>query len=388
MVFVKKLSLKIIFPYFTSFADKLKAYSPNIIMDDLTQFQENIQHTGWSLFMILAAFGAGVLVSFVLLRTLRFLIAGKDKFLANSLKMNIRGSVYALVGLTFIHIINPLIIFPQPLDLYYRKGLHILLIASVAWIIINIFYVLEDLVYRAYDIDIQNNLSGRRVRTQFQFLKRFFIIFVVVITIALIFMSFQRVRELGASILASAGIAGIIIGFAAQRSIANLLAGFQIAFTQPIRIDDVVLVENEWGRIEEINLTYVVVRLWDMRRLVLPITYFIEKPFQNWTRTGSDLIGSVFLYVDYTVPVEALRNELNDILEASPLWDKKTSVLQVTNATDKAVELRILVSAPNAPVAWDLRCLVREKMIAFIRDSYPGALPRVRAEMKSGPLES
>ncbi|MDH3556523.1 MAG: mechanosensitive ion channel family protein, partial [Deltaproteobacteria bacterium] len=178
-----------------------------------------------------------------------------------------------------------------------------------------------------------------------------------------------------------AGIVGIIVGLAAQKSISTLFAGIQMAITQPIRIDDVVIVENEWGRIEEITLTYVVVRIWDLRRLIVPITYFLEKPFQNWTRISADLLGTVFLYVDYTVPVEAVRAELKRILESSPLWDKQVCTLQVTNATDRTLELRALMSAADSPRAWELRCDVREKLIGFIRQNYPDGLPKVRAEL-------
>jgi len=197
-------------------------------------------------------------------------------------------------------------------------------------------------------------------------------------------MSFERVRQLGTAIFASAGILGIVIGFAAQRSISTVLAGLQIAITQPFRIDDVVIVEGEWGRIEEITLTYVVVRIWDLRRLVLPITYFLEKPFQNWTRESADLLGTVFLYTDYTIPVQEVREELHRILQESELWDGKVWNLQITNMTEKSVELRALMSAQEASTAWNLRCEVREKLLDFIQSKYPGALPRVRAEFHSG----
>ena len=179
--------------------------------------------------------------------------------------------------------------------------------------------------------------------------------------------------------IASAGVAGIVVGFAAQKSLGTLLAGIQIALTQPVRIDDVVIVEGEWGRIEEITLTYVVVRIWDLRRLVVPITYFIEKPFQNWTRTSADILGSVFLHVDYGVPVDALRKELTRILEASPNWDRKVNVLQVTDAKERTLELRALASSSDASRSWDLRCEVREKLVAFVQANYPGSLPRLRA---------
>jgi small-conductance mechanosensitive channel len=195
-------------------------------------------------------------------------------------------------------------------------------------------------------------------------------------------MTFSKVRQLGTSILASAGIVGIIVGIAAQRSIATLLAGFQIAITQPIRLDDVVIVENEWGRIEEITLTYVVVRIWDLRRLVVPITYFLEKPFQNWTRVSADLLGTVFIYVDYTVPVQAVREKLRGILEHSTQWDGQVCVLQVTNTTEHTVELRALMSAVDSSSAWELRCHVREKLVEFIQKNYPESLPKLRTDLK------
>ena len=194
-------------------------------------------------------------------------------------------------------------------------------------------------------------------------------------------MTFERVRQLGTTILASAGVVGIVVGMAAQRTIATFIAGLQIAITQPIRVDDVVIVENEWGRIEEITLTYVVVRIWDLRRLIVPITYFIESPFQNWTRTSADILGTVFIYTDYTVPVNAIREQLQKILNESEHWDKKVCVLQVTNASDRTMELRALMSAADASAAWTLRCEVREKLLAFIKKEYPQALPRLRTEL-------
>ena len=193
-------------------------------------------------------------------------------------------------------------------------------------------------------------------------------------------------RHVGTSILASAGIASVIIGFAAQRSLGTLVAGLQIAITQPIRIDDVVIVENEWGRIEEITLTYVVVRIWDLRRLVVPISYFLEKPFQNWTRVSAHLLGTVMLHVDYTVPLNVMREELDRILEQSKLWDHKVKVLQVTDTTDRTLELRALVSAGNASAAWDLRCEVREAMVDFLQRNYPECLPRTRAAVETNLL--
>jgi small-conductance mechanosensitive channel len=241
-------------------------------------------------------------------------------------------------------------------------------------------------VLRQHRIDITDNLQARAIYTQVIVLKKVAVTVVGVFTLASMLMVFDSVRQFGTSILASAGVAGIVIGFAAQRSIATLLAGFQIAMTQPIRVDDVVIVDGEWGRIEDITLTYVVVRIWDLRRLIVPITYFIEQPFQNWTRTSADLLAAVFLFVDYTVPVEALRAELTRILEASTLWDRKVNVLQVTDATDRALQVRALASASDASRAWDLRCEIREKLVSFVQREYPGCLPRLRTTFDPQPF--
>ncbi|HKI49937.1 MAG TPA: mechanosensitive ion channel domain-containing protein, partial [Desulfobacteria bacterium] len=249
------------------------------------------------------------------------------------------------------------------------------------WLIIKVIYVFEDFVLSRYNIDAADNLKARQIKTQLQILKKMAAIVVGILALGVILMSFDKVRQLGTSILASAGIASIIVGLAARQSIATLLAGVQIAITQPIRYDDVVIVEGEWGRIEEITLTYVVIRIWDLRRLIIPITYFLEKPFQNWTRTSADLLGTVFLYVDYTVSVQAVREELERILQGSDLWDGRVGGLQVTNSTDRAVEIRALMSAADSSRAWELRCRVREKLIEFLQENYPDALPRVRAEV-------
>ncbi|OGQ94260.1 MAG: hypothetical protein A2521_14020 [Deltaproteobacteria bacterium RIFOXYD12_FULL_57_12] len=263
-----------------------------------------------------------------------------------------------------------------------EKAFEILLICGIAWLIIQSIYMLEEVVLRNYTIDVKDNLEARRIHTQIHFLRKFVATIIIILAIASIFMAFEKVRQIGMSILASAGIVGIVIGLAAQRTIANILVGLQIAITQPIRLDDVVIIENEWGRIEEITSTYVVVKIWDLRRLIVPLTYFTEKPFQNWTRGSADLMGTVFLYVDYTVPVEEVRQELRRLLGASSLWNGTTWGLQVTNVTPQVVELRALMSATDASAAWDLRCEVREKLLTFVQHNYPGALPKVRAEFQ------
>lgn len=265
-----------------------------------------------------------------------------------------------------------------------RNGVSLILIGVVAFVLFQLVQAGEALLLGRYRLDVRDNLEARKVVTQVRVLNRVATAVIAVFALASMLMVFESVRQFGTSILASAGIAGIIVGFAAQRSIATLLAGFQIALTQPIRLDDVVIVENEWGRIEDITLTYVVVRIWDQRRLVVPITYFIEQPFQNWTRTSADLLGSVFLYADYTVPLGPLREELDRILAASPLWDGKVKVLQVTDARERTLELRALASAADASTAWDLRCEIREKLVAFLQARYPECLPRVRAEVLPG----
>ena len=260
--------------------------------------------------------------------------------------------------------------------------LGLLIIGCSAWLLIKLVFVLEDFVNIKFQVDTKNNLRARKIHTQLGVLKRLIIIIICVIATALMLMTFPTIRQLGTTILASAGIIGIVVGLAAQKSLGTFIAGLQIAFTQPIRVDDVVIVEGEWGKIEEITLTYVVVRIWDQRRLIVPITYFIDKPFQNWTRKTAEIIGTVFIYADYSIPVDALRAELGRILEQTPLWDKKVNALQVTDATDHAVELRALVSAADASDAWSLRCIVREKLIEFIRTKYPQSLPRFRAQLE------
>ncbi|MGD9842306.1 MAG: mechanosensitive ion channel family protein, partial [Steroidobacteraceae bacterium] len=259
-----------------------------------------------------------------------------------------------------------------------------LLIGVVAYLLFELIDAFENVVLNRYRVDVKDNLQARSVHTQVRVLKKVGVVVIGILTLASMLMVFESVRRFGTTILASAGVVGIIVGFAAQRSIATLLAGFQIAITQPIRLDDVVIVENEWGHIEDITLTFVVVRIWDERRLILPITYFIEKPFQNWTRQSSDILGSVFLHVDYTVPMAELRKEFERILTESKLWDGRAKVLQVTDAKEHTLEIRALATAANSPIAWDLRCEIREKLITFLQQNYPSALPRMRAVMLAG----
>ncbi len=230
-------------------------------------------------------------------------------------------------------------------------------------------------------IDQEDNLIARKHTTQVRILTRAADILIVLVTIGTALMTFEPVRQYGLSLFASAGAASLVVGLAARPLLTNLIAGVQIAVTQPIRIEDAIIVEGEWGWVEEITSTYVVVRLWDWRRMILPIAYFLEKPFQNWTHSSASLIGTVFLYCDYRVPVERLREKLSEFAKASPIWDGKVVNLQVSDATDRTLEIRMLVSARNAPQTWDLRCEIREKMIGWIQAEMPDMLPRTRVNL-------
>lgn len=258
------------------------------------------------------------------------------------------------------------------------KVIEVMWFASLGWLMITAVYMAEDLMVSRYDITISDNLRARRVRTQMQLLRRMAISLLIVLDIGLILSAFPSIWHYGAGLLASAGLATLVLATAAKSTAENFLAGLQIAFTEPIRLDDVVIVEGEWGRVEEINTTYVVIKIWDQRRLMVPLSYFIEKPFQNWTRHSSDLMGTAFLYVDFTVPVTALREEFTRILESSKQWDRKVNALQMTDLTAQTAEIRCLASSANAGDLFDLRCIIREEMMTFIQRNYPEAFPKTR----------
>ncbi len=260
---------------------------------------------------------------------------------------------------------------------------HALLIAficSIAWLAAALAFVAEDAALARYRIDVPDNRHARRIRTQITVLRRLTVALLALCAIAGILMTFPGARAAGASLFASAGVLSVIAGLAAQSTLANVFAGLQLAFTDAIRVDDVVVVEGEWGRIEEITMTYIVVHLWDDRRLILPSTYFTTTPFQNWTRRAADLLGTVELDLDWSVPVDAMRDELTRLLEVSDLWDRRVGVLQVTEATGGLVRVRALASAKDAPTLFDLRCYVREELVDWLQRTQPGALPRARFE--------
>jgi small-conductance mechanosensitive channel len=279
----------------------------------------------------------------------------------------------------------PDLTFPPDVDDVLVKMAAIATVIAVAWAIIASIGLYADLVKHQYKLDVEDNLRARQVETRIDILGRTAVTIVVLIAFALAAMVFPVVRVLGTTLLASAGVAGIVLGIAARPLFENLIAGVQLALAQPIRIDDVVIVEGEYGHIEQIASTFVVVRIWDQRRMVLPLTYFIEKPFQNWTRTGSALLGTVFLYVDYSVQLQPLRDFLPKLLEAEPKWDGAVSGIQVTDAKESTVELRVLVSARNSADLFDLRCNVRERLIGFLHENHPTTLPTTRQMAMGSP---
>jgi small-conductance mechanosensitive channel len=258
------------------------------------------------------------------------------------------------------------------------------LIATMAWLAILLIELTADILAGRYRIDVADNLLARRVQTQFQMVHRIAVLLVVVACVAVMLMTFPSIKHIGMSILASAGLASLVVGVSMKDTLANLVAGVQIAFAQPFRLGDAVVVEGEWGWIEEIGTMYVIVRIWDLRRLVLPLSYFLDHPFQNWTYKSADLLAYTYLYTDYTAPVEAVRTELRRICEATPLWAGKVCGVQVSDCDQHTMQLRALMDARNSGEAWDLRCLVREKLIDFMQRNYPGSLPRYRAEVAGG----
>lgn len=294
----------------------------------------------------------------------------------------------ALLPVTFLFLmvaarLNVDLVFDDPEILTMSKhALRILIIFSVSWISINTVRIVRYFILKRLDVTNRDNLKARKIMTQFKILSRIIVFTIIFLAIAIALMTFDSIRSMGVSLFASAGVAGIIIGLAAQKVIGSILAGFQIAITQPIRIDDVVIVEGEWGWIEEILLTYVVVRIWDKRRLILPTTYFIEKSFQNWTRNSADILGTVYIYTDYTMPVNKLREAFLEMVKETDFWDGNVANMQVTNSTEKTMEIRALMSAADSPTAWDLRVHMREKIIKYLQDNFPDQLPKMRITLE------
>jgi len=324
----------------------------------------------------LAGLAAYEVLFFIFMRLARR--AGATQGLA--LVQRMRSPVRILLPLLAVMEMVPPLAISAPASEVLKHVFSLCIIAAITWLFVNLALTGQDIVLSRFDVQLDDNLKARSVHTQLTILVKIVLVGIMVLAAGTMLMTFDRIRHVGVSILASAGMIGIILGFAAQRSIATLFAGLQIAFTQPIRLDDAVIVEGEWGWVEEITLTYVVIKIWDLRRLVVPVTYFLEKPFQNWTRSSSNLLGSVFIYADYAVPVDKVRQELRDILQASEKWDGQVCAVQVTNCSERTLELRLLMSAADSSRTFDLRCEAREKILAFLLKHYPESLPRLRTD--------
>jgi small-conductance mechanosensitive channel len=317
----------------------------------------------------------------VLFRIATQLVSARDLFW-RSLVQRTEGPIrlaLIIVGLAMAASISPLTAAEANI---IRHLLLVCFIGLVGWVARTVLHIWTTIYLRRFKLDSEDNLLARKHTTQSRILQRVAAMLIVLLTAATALMTFDGVRQYGVSLLASAGAAGIVLGLALQPLLKNLIAGIQLAVTQPIRLEDAVIVEGEWGNVEEINATYVVVRLWDWRRMIMPLSYFIEHPFQNWTRENASLIGTAFLHVDYTAPVDVMRRKLQEIAEASPFWDRRVVNMQVTDLKPDVMEIRMLVSASNAGRTFDIRCEVREKMIAFLQAEYPGVLPRGRVEIE------
>jgi small-conductance mechanosensitive channel len=321
----------------------------------------------------------GLLLHAVLHRLARRLASGF--VMLSSLVAYARHPVQLLLPLLFLHVVvgaaPDSIALINPL----RHLLNIVLIANLTFLSIRLVKAVAEAVISMHPADVADNLRARSVHTQSRVFSRVVMTLLGLVGVASILMTFPGVRQIGASLLASAGVAGLVAGIAARPVLGNLIAGLQIALTQPIRIDDVLIVKGEWGRVEEITGSYVVVRIWDERRLIVPLEWFIQNPFENWTRSTSQITGSVFLWVDYAMPLEPLRQELECICQAAPEWDGRVCGLQVTDSNERAMQIRILVSAGDAGKAWDLRCRVREALVHFIQQNHADYLPRLRASV-------
>lgn len=344
-------------------------------------FIPNRDLSGWILLII--AVLAGLVVNVIVTQSVRFVNRKRPSQILGYLKTHVRWAFWVFVPSLFFLLATNLqsarFIRRHPVA---DKTAEIVFLIAATWLIIRLLKVAELILVRQYDTTQDINLSHRKFVTQVRFVRRFIVFIIFIISGALLLVAFQGSRKVGLSVLTSAGLVSVLIGFAAQKTLSNLLAGIQIAFTQQIRLDDAVVVENEWGRVEEINLTTVVVRLWDRRRLILPITYFVEKPFQNWTRSDASITGAILFYLDYNVPVDKVREKARELAEADPLWNRDVFAVQITDTTPTTIILRILVSAADAPSAFDLRCHIREDLIAFLREEYPQSLPQTRLQIE------
>nr|WP_313177494.1 mechanosensitive ion channel family protein [Stenotrophomonas sp.] len=338
---------------------------------------EHMQAYAWPLGLALVIGGIGAWVILWVYHRLK----GRDRR---------RARIGRVLGLPLAMALPLLLLIPalqatplqDPLLGNLQRILHISLVACFIWLLVRGVGAIERAILRSNPIDVADNLEARRIQTQTRVLSRVIMGGIIVLGASLVLLQFDMVAKIGSALLASAGLIGLVAGIAAKPVFGNLIAGLQIAVTQPIRLDDVVIVEGEWGRIEEIGSSYVVVRIWDERRMVVPLTWFIENPFQNWTRRSADLLGTAFFWLDYRAPIAAIRAELERICRGEPLWDGRVCVTQVTDTSERAIQVRLLVSARSSGDAFDLRCLVRERMLDFLAREHPQSLPQVRARLQ------
>lgn len=282
-------------------------------------------------------------------------------------------TIAAAVGLTFVKAYLSIRLYD-----ILSHSLHILTIASAGLLLTRIVKFFRDVTVNHYKVDNPLDYSWRKAKTKFQLIQRMLNLLIVIVTIAIILMTFDSIRQIGSSILASAGVLGLILGFAAQKSLGTLFSGIQIAITQPIRIDDLVVVEGLSGTITEINLTYVIVKIWDGRRLTIPVNYFLEKPFENLTRDSPEMIAKVTVFMDYSLPVEEIRQQFFKWVDESPLWDRRKRGFSVVNADDRTIQIRGTMSVQNDSDGGDLETMIREKLITYVQQNYPGSLPKTR----------
>jgi small-conductance mechanosensitive channel len=350
------------------------------MLDDLIRQLKQLPPFGWNLLLAAVAVLTGFLFQAIVHLILKIYTRSNLNYsLFRSALNRLNNPLTWFLPLITLNFTLPLMNLTKREYTVIDKIIGISLIVTFSMILVAVVKIFEDFLYHIYNLKKADNLRERKIRTQIQFIRKFVISLIIILAIGAVLLSFSSLRSIGTGLFTGVGIGGIIVGFAAQRSLGNLLAGFQIAFTQPMRLDDALVVEGEFGRVEEITLTYVVLSLWDQRRLVLPINYFIEKPFQNWTRTSSEIMGTVFLYLDYSAPFDEIRKEFKRLLEGSELWDKRVGGMQVTETTENAIQVRLLVSAINSGKLFDLRCFIRENMVSFIQKNYPYCLPQTRA---------
>ena len=332
----------------------------------------------------LAALAAGVVAALLFRLALQRVARRRGSRVAASLARHTTRPLLLLFPVLLARLVQPLLHLEPAIVPALRRAGTLLLILAFSWLLISLVTVLDEFLRERLVIGVHDERRAKRVLTRLGIFRRVLTTLILVLTAATMMATFEAGRAIGASILASAGLAALVLGIAARPTAENLMAGLRVAITEPIHIDDVVIVEGEWGRIEEITSAYVVVRIWDRRRLIVPLAYFLEKPFQNWTRSGTDLLAQVTLEVDYSTPVVTLREEAGRIVTSSTLWDRGFWNLQVTEAGERTMRLRVLASAANADHAWDLRCEIREKLIAYLQEHHPWALPKIRATLEGG----